>query len=1168
MGIYTKRRRHALARSVAATALVAVTATWSMSGTGPRAEASDGDSPISGRVFRDYNANGTFDAADEPAQGGIVVALYDDAGHSSSTTSADDGSWSVPVASPMGDGAAHDRYRVEFTIPTALSFLQPGPEVDDPSGHGTTDAPLTSDGPVVVAAAGDTDVNFAVNDPSDYCGTAPDVVVSCFLFGHHNFDNGTSTGADNPALASFGWNDDGDRIVDGTDPIGIAAADVTTVAPIGTTTQSPGIGSVFGLGYSRSENALYSAAFQKRHVGFGAGGTGGIYRTDRATGETELYVDVNAVMPAVPAGRPYAGSPAAGPDPHPDTAGGNWFNDVRDPADTSIDSWAASHRGVAKIGLGDVEISADGTQLYTVNLATAELYTIDLVAGDPITTPAEASRIAADPIPTEQCAADSDAMAFGLSIHDGELFVGVTCTGESTGSASDVSFHIYTYDPSRAVPWEHEVEVPWTATNPSWSSFAWKDWDSSWIGDGGSGHPALASTDTGEGITFLLEGQRYLSDIEWDGQDMIVGFRTRHGDQGSSVAGWPDARFPTVITAGASGGVEMWNGASSSSGDIMRACWDGSAWVVESGAVCGGTAGSADSESAFGGPTQSWFDDRSNTVHPEGSLGGLATFQGSHKIATSANAITGSYISDVAWLNLDNGSSDVGFGAIRGGAPSSGRNGQSVVVYEGPGFGVDPGPNVAGVGFGKAAGLGDVELLCDNAPVEIGDYVWLDTDGDGRQDPGEDPIAGVEVTLDDGLGHSSTITTDANGRYRFAGLTPNLTYTVSITVGQPSLAGLAPTSADALAEGGADGRDSDGVRAGTSVTATAAVGAAGHNDHSFDFGFRPGLALGNLVWLDVDDDGTVDAGEAGIEGVAVRLYQGATLVASTVTDADGHYLFDGLDPGDYEVEITAPAGLLSSAGGGTYEPAPDPDDDTDNVDDGTTTADPTVVRSGVVTLSTGGEPTSEDGDNTSNLTVDFGLHAPSTNPELSLVKKLAGMEGTTAAWQIDVLNAGDGPATDVVLVDELPEGLDALDATGDGWQCDVEANVFTCELDHPLAVGETGTVTVRTEVTGTGMIRNVASVEAAEDEANLDNNVGGDELTVDEPTTTTSTTTSTTTTTPRATTTTTAPSAGAASELAMTGSSVFALVIAAAVALVAGAAALRAARNSGATPSR
>ena len=59
-----------------------------------------------------------------------------------------------------------------------------------------------------------------------------------------------------------------------------------------------------------------------------------------------------------------------------------------------------------------------------------------------------------------------------------------------------------------------------------------------------------------------------------------------------------------------------------------------------------------------------------------------------------------------------------------------------------------------------------------------------------------------------------------------------------------------------------------------------------------------------------------------------------------------------------------------------------------------------MVRSGVVTLSTGGEPTSEDGDNASNLTVDFGLHAPSTNPELSLGKRLSSMEGTTATWQI------------------------------------------------------------------------------------------------------------------------------------------------------------------------
>ncbi|MFO8007312.1 MAG: SdrD B-like domain-containing protein [Candidatus Brocadiia bacterium] len=68
-------------------------------------------------------------------------------------------------------------------------------------------------------------------------------------------------------------------------------------------------------------------------------------------------------------------------------------------------------------------------------------------------------------------------------------------------------------------------------------------------------------------------------------------------------------------------------------------------------------------------------------------------------------------------------------------------------------------------------------------------------------------------------------------------------------------------------------------------------------------------AIGDRVWEDLDEDGIQDAGEPGVEGVTVNLYTCAdTLVASTTTDANGLYLFDGLTPGDYYVEFVLPDG--------------------------------------------------------------------------------------------------------------------------------------------------------------------------------------------------------------------------------------------------------------------
>ena len=51
------------------------------------------------------------------------------------------------------------------------------------------------------------------------------------------------------------------------------------------------------------------------------------------------------------------------------------------------------------------------------------------------------------------------------------------------------------------------------------------------------------------------------------------------------------------------------------------------------------------------------------------------------------------------------------------------------------------------------------------------------------------------------------------------------------------------------------------------------------------------LQIGNRVWLDDDKDGEQDACEKGLSGVFVSLYQGSTLIARTLTDANGEYYF-------------------------------------------------------------------------------------------------------------------------------------------------------------------------------------------------------------------------------------------------------------------------------------
>lgn len=139
------------------------------------------------------------------------------------------------------------------------------------------------------------------------------------------------------------------------------------------------------------------------------------------------------------------------------------------------------------------------------------------------------------------------------------------------------------------------------------------------------------------------------------------------------------------------------------------------------------------------------------------------------------------------------------------------------------------------------------------------------------------------------------------------------------------------------------------------------------------------------LYLDTDGSGTLTAGD--------------TLVGTATTSNGGHYLFTDLGKGSYLVQIApsnfgagAPlAGYASSTGAygiatGPYEPGVG--GTSDNDDKGTTLNGGIV--SGLINLMAGTQPTSEPDttlplavndaatDNSSNLTVDFGVFRPAS----------------------------------------------------------------------------------------------------------------------------------------------------------------------------------------------
>ncbi|MCL6484678.1 MAG: carboxypeptidase regulatory-like domain-containing protein, partial [Janthinobacterium lividum] len=106
--------------------------------------------------------------------------------------------------------------------------------------------------------------------------------------------------------------------------------------------------------------------------------------------------------------------------------------------------------------------------------------------------------------------------------------------------------------------------------------------------------------------------------------------------------------------------------------------------------------------------------------------------------------------------------------------------------------------------------------------------------------------------------------------------------------------------------GGNDALDSDINAAGQSALVTV---AAGQNYKDLDAGLYKTAAIGDRVWFDANGNGTQDAGEAGMSGVKVNLFDASgTVVASATTDASGNYLFSNLMPGNYFLGFVPPAG--------------------------------------------------------------------------------------------------------------------------------------------------------------------------------------------------------------------------------------------------------------------
>ena len=259
-----------------------------------------------------------------------------------------------------------------------------------------------STGPLVNNVADGSTYSVGLINTGEYCQANPDIVLTRFTKGDRNGAN-----ANVGALLKFNYT-------------------ANTNDPVTTLLQYNQIGSVYGVAHARQNNITYLGTYLKRHADIGPGGIGAIYKYDHASGTVSVLVTL------------------PGTDPRNAGAGYDWNHDT------------AAYVNVGKRGIGDIELSDDESTLYAVNLEDRKLYEIALNSSG------DADSVNSYAIPNP-CGNSIDFRPMGLGFKDGKLYVGITCTAESTvdpnnpddssfgprrGDRNKLSAHVYRFVPN------------------------------------------------------------------------------------------------------------------------------------------------------------------------------------------------------------------------------------------------------------------------------------------------------------------------------------------------------------------------------------------------------------------------------------------------------------------------------------------------------------------------------------------------------------------------------------------------------------------------------------------------------------------------------------------------------------------------------------------------
>ena len=560
------------------------------------------------------------------------------------------------------------------------------------------------------------------------------------------------------------------------------------------------IGTVWGLAYQRRAKKVFSTAFVKRHTSFGPAGPGGIYVTDVASGVSSTFMSVTAL------------GIDAGEDPHKDPLA-NLFGD-RTAGSTDPSAMSA----VGRMSFGGADMSEDDKTLYVVNLKDRNVYGLPI--GLPAVVPTAAS-VKSWTIPNPGCS-NGDFRPWALKVYRGKIYVGVVCSAETSQQASDLNVTIYRFDPEvdnavfeevLSFPLDYQ-RGPVDMTGTCITKDHWLPWNDTW--------PAPC----GEGPTprFAISSQPMVTDLEFDVDgSLFIGMLSRFAHLGGQANHDPSGNG---------------NYDSFGFGDLLRAYNNNGTFELEhngqAGPLTGTGVGNTDGPGGGEFYGRDYWRFFGNVASREVTSGALSFAPGYNEIINSAiDPIEDRYLA--AGLKI--------FNATKATVT------RNYEIYR----------QVEGL-FAKAGGLGDNKLLCDAAPIEIGNRFWFDDNRDGIQNAYEPGIDGVVLTLhdmDNGGNPIGTQTTHDGGQFYFnnttvpTGLQYDHHYEIRMDMAQLSalditIRGAAPLAgsqrqytlspANSSNFTNADLRDSDAQLTGNTAVIAVTTGNAGQNDFTNDLG--------------------------------------------------------------------------------------------------------------------------------------------------------------------------------------------------------------------------------------------------------------------------------------------------------------------------------------------